>query len=59
MAVQLLVEQQQKTYNWENGDSYDSSFDWENYFGVKGKEETRTELIHHLNLFDLLRDMRK
>lgn len=59
LAVQVLVDQQQKTYNWEQGDSYESSFDWENYFGLKGKEETRTELIHHLNLFDLLREMRK
>lgn len=59
LAVQVLVEQQQKTYNWLQGDSYDSSFDWKYYFGLKGKEETRTELIHHLNLFDLLREMRK
>ncbi|GAE44768.1 hypothetical protein [Mesobacillus boroniphilus] len=59
LAVQLLVEQEKKPVIWENSDSYDPSFDWDNYFGLKGKEDTREELIHHLNLFDLLKEMRR
>lgn len=58
LALQLLVEQRTPT-NWASNDWYDSSFNWDNYFGLKGKEKTREELIHHLNLNDLLREMRR
>lgn len=55
LALQILVQQQNTPIKWENSDWYDPSFDWDNYIGLKGKEKTRKELIHHLNLFDLVR----
>jgi hypothetical protein len=59
LALQLLVQQQNTTINWENNDWYDPSFDWDNYIGLKGKEQTREELIFHLNLVDLVKGIRR